>query len=131
LLVRQALIGAQVVPSPLYPLLQAQEAVPASVTVHAAAGAHPPLFTTQAPTVAVHVVPLPEYPELQAQELVPEPVLVQVAFGSHPPCPLLQELMGAASAGGDDASEGGEPASVPGLDPLPEPLLPLPEPLLP
>ena len=60
LVMRHALIGAQVVPSPLYPSWQAQDAVPASVTEHAAAGAHPPLFTTQAPTVATHVVPLPE-----------------------------------------------------------------------
>jgi hypothetical protein len=97
LAVAQALMGVHVVPSPLYPVLQAQDAVPGPVGVQAAVAAQPPLAVAQAST-PVQVLPSPLYPVLQAQELVPGPVGVHAAFASQSPWLTPQEP--GARAGG-------------------------------
>jgi hypothetical protein len=58
LAVAQALMGVHVVPSPLYPALQTQDAVPGPVGVQAAVAAQPPLAVAQAST-PVQVLPSP------------------------------------------------------------------------
>ena len=79
----QWLMAVQVVPEPEYPVLQAQEKVPAPVEVQVdpvvAQLLVPPYVPVVQLLMAVQVTPLPVYwPLIQAQLNVPGPVLVQV-----------------------------------------------------
>jgi hypothetical protein len=76
--------SAQVVPLPVYPLLQAHVLVPGPVLVHVAFASHPPLLVLHELT-GVQVIPSPEYPVLHAHVRMLGPVLVHLAVAAQPP----------------------------------------------
>jgi hypothetical protein len=81
-------MAVQVLPSPAYPVLQAQVFVPGPVLVQLAWASQPPLLIRHE-SIGEHTTPLPVYPVLQAQLGVP-PSAEQAAVAAHPPLFVAQ-----------------------------------------